>query len=437
MPMNWTSLREYYGLKRPFNFGVAIPFLLNVFTLIVVFCICIFLFLTHGLSIGTSRFYFYGYLACFLLVAAAISKIRRYSSYILLCWCVIELGLAFGSKALYPKNNIRKASADNFAFVYHPLLQLMPRPGFEYKYHLDFRGVEEKAKAGGVPVASLQGQELTLSHNSLGLRGKELTGDDLKKDLIFVYGGSTTYDVSVTQGETWVEHLQSALNNKYTVLNFGVVAHSTEEHLIETAFYQNIVGKKPACAIYYVGWNDVINAHLDKLDSGYADYHLLLTPRRKPDLDIARFSPLMVLLNQAARDRFDTIPKHANILGTPPQTGSDPRLESIFVQNIKTIAAINEARGTKPIFIGQMINKDWAQGPDVWAPLVKKGDFPNLINRFNALMKEAADSAHAKYIDAGVTNFQHGDFVDYAHFTSTGAGKFASLISKEVDASCH
>jgi hypothetical protein len=435
MSINWTSIREFYGLKKPFNFSVAIPFLLNACALTIVVCVCVFLFFIHSLSIGTARFYFFSYIACFLIIAAALSK-ARFFSYAILCWCTIELALAFGDPALYPKNRIRKPNADNYAFIYHPLLQILPRPSFQYKYNLDFRGAEEKAKTAGVNVASLQGQEITLSHNSLGLRGKELTPADLSKNLVFVYGGSTTYDVSVTQGETWVEHLQSDLNNKYTILNFGVVAHSTEEHLIETAFYQDIVEKQPVCAVYYVGWNDVINAHINKLDSAYADYHLLLTPRRKPDLEVARYSPLMVLLNQAARDRFDTIPNHANILGKTPTAGSDQRLEAIFIQNVKTIAAINNSRGTKTIFIGQMINKDWPQGPDIWAPLVKKGDFPPLVQRFNSILRSTAASIPAKYIDAGVTNFEHSDFVDYAHFTVPGARKFAALISKEVDGYC-
>lgn len=429
------KMREYYGLKRPFNFRVAIPFLLNIVALTIVLCVCVFLFFSGNLRMGTARFYFFSYIACFLIAAAALSK-ARFFSYAILCWCTIELALAFGNKTLYPKNIVPKTSPDNFAFVYHPLLQLVPRPNFQYKSRLNFRGFEEKAKAGGIDMASLQGTELAFVHNSLGIRGKELTPDDLGKDLIFVYGGSTTYDVSITQGETWVEHLQSDLDNKYTVLNFGVVAHSTEEHLIETAFYQNVAGKRPVCAIYYVGWNDVINYHLDNLDPAYADYHLLLTPRRRPDLEIARYSPMMVLLNQAARDRFDTIPNHANILGKPPATGEDQRLESIFAENIKTIAAINSSRGIKTIFIGQIINKDYPQGPDVWAPLIKKGGFPPLIERFNSILKDTAAAVHAKYIDPGVTNFEHHDFVDYSHFAVPGARKFAALISKEVGSYC-
>ncbi len=429
------KLREYYGLKQPFNFRIAIPFLLSVGALLVLFLVCIFLFFSNNLGIGTARFYFFGYIMCFLVLAAALSKVR-FISYVILFWCAIEVGTAFASKALYPKNIVPKTSSDDYAFIYHPLLQLVPRPNFQYKTKLNFRGAEEKAKAGGIDMASLQGKELSFSHNSLGLRGKELTPGDLSKDLIFVYGGSTTYDASVTQGETWVEHLQADLDNKFTVLNLGVVAHSSEEHLIETAFYQNIVEKRPVCAIYYEGWNDVINAHIANLDPAYADYHVLLTARRKPDLEIARYSPMMVLLNQAARDRYDTIPNPAKILGKPPMDGRDEHLEQIFVRNMKTIAAINSSRGIKTIFIGQIINKDYPQGANAWAPLVKKGGFPPLIERFNSLLKEAADSVHAKYIDPGVSNFEHHDFVDYSHFDVPGARKFASLISKDVNSYC-
>src|SRR5262249_37122886 len=141
------------------------------------------------------------------------------------------------------------------AFIYHPLLQTVPRPNWRFTDHqLDFN--KDKATAAGIDVASLQGQERDYIHNSLGLRGKEVTKDYLAKDLIFVYGGSTTYDIGVTQGETWVEHLQSELKNKYTVVNFGIPSHSSAEHLIQTAFYQDIIKKKPVCAVYYVGWND-------------------------------------------------------------------------------------------------------------------------------------------------------------------------------------
>ena len=431
----WLKVQAYYGLIRPYNFRVAIPFLLNLLLLGVVFCFCVFLFFGKSLSFGTARFYFYLYIVILLLAAALLSRARTLSL-LVLCWCLIELGLAFNS-ALYPRNVVKKTSSDELAFIYHPLLQLVPRPNYHYTYRLNPKAVEEKAKAGGIDIASLQGLEVAFDHNSLGLRGKEPTPEDLGKPLIFLYGGSTTYDSSVTQGETWAEHLQADLDNKMTVMNFGVVAHSTEEHVIETAFYQDIVKKKPACAIYYEGWNDVINVHLDNLDPAYANYHVLTATVRKPDLSLASYSPLLLFTNDMLKFRFDTVPKVPKVLGSPPVSGSDPRLEAIYSEHLKTIAGINNSRGVKTIFIGQIINKDYPQGPNVWAPLIKKGGFPPLIERFNTVMKETADSLPGTiYIDAENQDFNHRDFVDYAHFTIAGATKFASHISKQVGDFC-
>jgi hypothetical protein len=429
-------MRAFYGLQRPFDFKVAIPFLLNALALIIVFLLCVIFFFIHRLNIGTERFYFFSYIAALLVIGALLSRVRILS-YALLCWCVVELSLAFGNSALYPKNIVTEPNPDEFAFVYHPLLQIVPRPNFQYTNTLDFRPIAAPAKAAGVDVDALQGKQLTFTHNSLGIRGKELTPADLSKELIFVYGGSTTYDVGVGQGDTWVERLQSALNNKYTVVNMGVVAHSTEEHLIETAFYQNVLGKKPICAIYYIGWNDIINAHIPNLDGAYAKYHVLMTPIRKPDLAAAKYSPLLHLVNDMGKDRFDTIPTHPNILGkTPPMVGSDQRLEAIYISNIKSIAAINASRGVKTIFIGQILNKHWPQGPNMWAPLIKRGYFPPLQDRFNAILRDTSASISAKYIDPGVANFKDGDFVDLGHFTIRGAKKFAALISNQVDSYC-
>ena len=98
----------------------------------------------------------------------------------------------------------------------------------------------------------------------------------LKTDrLIFVYGGSTTYDTSVSQGHTWVERLNAKLGPPYELFNLGVPGYSTAEHVIQTAFYSDIDGVYPSCAVYYIGWNDIRNANLANLDRAYANFHLL------------------------------------------------------------------------------------------------------------------------------------------------------------------
>jgi hypothetical protein len=430
-------------LRRPFNFNVAIPFTLNLIALTVVFCVALFWFFSKALSTGTARFYFFCYIACLLLIGAAFSKMRKLS-YAILVWCTIELVLGFGSRtmalhghgtSLFPRNIGTAPDPWNTAFIYHPLLQFAPRPNWQYKDHVDFGANADNAKAAGIDVQSLQGREIDFVHNSLGLRGKELTEDDLAKSLIFVYGGSTTYDIGLTQGETWVEDLQSGFKNRYTVLNLGVPAHSTVQHLIETAFYQNVVKKKPACAVYYIGWNDIINAHVKNLDDAYADYYLLLAAQHKPAIPLAKYSPLLLFANAMAVRRFDTLPQHPRISGQTPVAGSDPHLEAIFIDHVKTIAAINEARGIKTIFIGQILNRNWPITPR-YVPLIKDGEFVPLMERFKSLLKSAASSTPAKYIDPGVTNFAGNDFVDEGHFAASGARKFATLVSKEIGDYC-
>ncbi len=327
MRTNWTEVRKFYGLLPPFNFRIAIPFLLNVCLLGAVFLKCAFLFLHDDLDFGTPRFYFFLYLASLLAIAAGFSKLSKLS-YVILVWCTIELSLAF-LPSLLPKGNVTTPddAAYDAAFMYHPLLQFVPRPDYRYKLRLHFQGLlKDSGKVAGIDMASLEGLERRFVHNSLGLRGKELTSDDLARDLIFAYGGSTTYGFGVTQDETWVRHLQTELKDKYTILNFGVPGYTTTENLIQTAFYQNIVEKKPVCAVYYEGWNDMIEGHIEHLDSAYADFHLLRDAVRRNPVSLAQYSPLLHLANALAVQRFDSIPLPRELLGQSPVGGRDERL---------------------------------------------------------------------------------------------------------------
>lgn len=440
--MNWTKVKEFYGLRPPFNFRIAIPFLLSICLLSVTFVTCALLFFRGDLSIGTARFYFFLYIACFLFIAALFSRISKLS-YTLLVWCIIELGLGLGNHflvkrsgpSLFPENG---ATTDGWSlpFVYHPLLQSVPRPSWHYTDRVDFADMEDEAKAAGVDVPHLQNQELVFVHNSLGFRGKEPSADDLAKDLIFVYGGSTTYDVGVTQGETWVEHLQSDLKNKYTFLNLGVPGYNTAEHLIQTAFYQDIVGKKPVCAVYYVGWNDADEGHIEHPDSAYADFHLFHLAERRPLISLAKYSPLLLLANGLAVKRFDTLPLPV-LMRKAPVAPSNEHLEAIFAEHIKTIVAINEARGIKTIFIGQIFNPSWpANPPERFLPFVSGETVVPLVKRLKSVLKDTSASVGTMYIDPGITNFAGGDFVDSLHFAARGSRKFAALVSKQVGDYC-
>jgi hypothetical protein len=450
MPMNWTGVGKHYGLQRPFDFRIAIPFLLNILALILLMIVCAFLFADGGLSIGTQRFQFLAYIVVLLMLAAAFSR-NDVLSLAAFSWCVLELVLALSASTLarygidtgtvvFPQNYFTPPPTRGF--VYHPLLQNVPKRNWEVTINYDrYRGF-----LSNYPInwAALSGREFTFSHNSLGIRGIEPTADDLEKNLIFIYGGSSTYDVTVTQGETWVEHLQSALNDKYTVLNFGVPSYSTTEHLIQTAFYQEVREQRPVCAIYYVGWNDIHNAHRENLDRAYADWHLLITVNfnRRPEIWLARYSPLLRLAYRKAEQRIDTIPELPMLHGKKPAIANarDKRLESIFVEHVSAIIAINNSRGIKTVFIGQILNRNVQQfGPEdvsFWFPTIRNRDIWPLQERFNVVLRDAAALNGAKYIDAGIENFSDSDFSDNGHFTAAGSRKFSGLISTRVEKYC-
>ena len=117
-------------------------------------------------------------------------------------------------------------------------------------------------------------------------------------------------------------------------------------------------------------------------------------------------------------------------------------LKTIFRRNVAAIAAINNSRQIKTIFIGQILNRkelDSGKYHDVvrfWLPFVKNEDMWTLQSEFNGLLKSDAAKDGYAYIDADVDKFDKSDFADTGHFSAQGAKKFASVISEEVRQAC-
>lgn len=441
--MRTTSFYTFYGLRAPRDFGIAIPFLLSACAAIATLMVSLWLAANNALYAGTARFYFLSYIFVLLAMGAVFSRMRRLS-WALFLWCVFEAALAFistvlavdgGGRSWFPKNEF-VLPADPRA-SYHILLQRVLTPNLHWVHQYDTRN---KTRFLDFPIrwSYLEGKGFVYQQNSLGMRGRELGADDLARDLIFVYGGSTTYDWYVSQGDTWVELLQAALAGKYALLNLGVPGYSSAENLVQTAFYQDDLPKKPVCAIYYVGWNDIMNAHVPNLDPAYAPFHFALLTIHKPDLYFSPYSPFMMALNVLMQERFDTVPRPLITLAV--HDGVDSGLEKSFVGHIETIIAINSARGIRSIFIGQMLNRELGsrlEDRNVFVPLVRKRDVWPLQSRFNRLLEKAAASSDtAKYIDPGIEHFTSSDFVDLGHFTADGSRKFSMLISDKVNAYC-
>src|SRR5262249_28970411 len=145
-----------------------------------------------------------------------------------------------------------------------------------------------------------------------------------QQTVIAAVGGSTTYGFGAAEGQTWPDALERKLGPEYAVLNYGVLTYSTVEHIIQTAFYMTAYGVSPRCAIYYVGWNDIRNAHIPHLDPGYADFHLVnkmdvLEVRKiKTPLIAIEVSPLVGILApylQRSETLLDTVPPAKSLAG--------------------------------------------------------------------------------------------------------------------------
>ena len=445
--MIWRKLLSLYGLQRPYKLDVAIIFLTSVAAIFVTVSLGAILYAKGLVEFGTDRGTFFVYTLSALLVAAASSRRTLFSS-ALLAWCAIEIGLFVGSLALQaagitipilPSNYYTRPF--DYGLEYHPLLQAVPRANWHGINRFDIRD-ERLHPDWRLNWSALRGRDLEFKHNAYGVRGDQLRPADLQKPLIFAYGGSTTYDVTVTQGQTWVEQLGRDLHDNFTVINFGVVGYSTTENLVQTAFYEKKFGKFPVCAIYYVGANDIHNAHIPNLDLAYARWHLLVQSRyiRKSELWGARYSPLIRAFDGILQSRFDSIPPPRTLLGDRLGTGRDIALEHIFVQHIDTITAINNSRGIKTIYIGQLLNRayfeDQPNASNGWNALVRNKDVWPLQRRFNSLLRRAAASKGAEYIGLDVDDFGVADFIDYYHFSAAGSEKFANLIANRIGSYC-
>jgi hypothetical protein len=380
--------------------------------------------LTGELNHHTPRELYFVYLAGLIVLGIALAPWPRLSVP-LLALAMVDFCLGIGSHVLREVDladssilptNFNVASG----FTWHPLLQ-------------------------GTPIPSLRGgaMGLTITHSSEGTRGRDYTEEELRaKTVVAVFGGSTTYDLGVSDNDTWSARLEAALGeNTYAVINHGVLGYSTVENLIQTAFYQDKFGVAPACAVYYVGWNDLRSGHFSRRDSGYARYHL---PSQIDSLKVRRIgagyvslSPVFTVLARLVSLWADTA-RPSTMPRGEPQSGGDSALEALFVRNVRAISAINRDRGIRTIWIGQVLNVHALEGDDVdgWLPLVRDRDVWPLQQRFNELLQETALKMGDAYIHVPVEDFEAEDFRDRGHFAASGSDKFAHSLAPSVKREC-
>jgi lysophospholipase L1-like esterase len=375
------------------------------------------------LPLGGPRGEYFAYLLV-LLVLVVASLRRPWLAAVLLALAAFELAWGAGLFVLQ-RAGVASASLMPSArfepqrFQWHPLLQAVPIPALE--------------------LTSSTG--LRIRHTSEGTRGADPAGSLDGKAVIATFGGSTTYDIGAGEGDTWPDRLAEALGDRYFVVNHGVPGYTTAEHFIQTAFYQDKFAR-PRCAIYYVGWNDLRNAHIPDLDAGYADFHL---PSQIDSQKVRRVggahvtvSPLLTLLMRFASAHLDTARYFKDPYGQPPASGDDPALTAIYRRNIAAISAVNRQRGVTTIWVGQLLNRDrlTGEGRYGWLPLVRDRDLWPLQQRYNEVLKRAAGELGDTYVGIDPASFGGADFVDQGHFSARGAKRFAGDLAPVVQRLC-
>lgn len=425
-------LLDHFGLAKPYRFERTLSLLTAIILGVALATVALLLWLrpeqangaSRGLSWGTPRGWYFVYLAALVTTGAFFARWPRLAATVL-SLAALEMGLGFGSALLYV-SRLTDSSAlfpNNYnrpPYGWHPLLQALP-----------------------VPTPPGQEKTARVFINSERLRGPERTTAELKdKIVIALFGGSTTLDFASPNGQSWGERLEQALGpDRYAVLNHGVAGYTTAEHVMQTAFYEQAFGVPPHCAFYYIGWNDLTNAHIRNLDPGYADFHMrgqidFLEARRLDD-PLISISPILKFLSRFAILAFDT----ARPAGQPRGTISskpDPRLEEIYLRNIRSISAINRQRGIVTLWIGQVMNTRLMASDSMrgWVRLVPDRDVWPLIAHLNTLLRHEADTLHDLYVDVPVAAFGPEDFIDEGHFSPAGSMKFAHYVTPAAREAC-
>ena len=250
---------------------------------------------------------------------------------------------------------------------------------------------------------------------------------------IFVFGGSTTYDLANDDLATWASDLSRLLGKDFAVENLGVPGYTSLENLIQSLFAFR--DSAPACALYFEGFNDLRNAHIRTLKADYSDFHL---PSQVSNLGLAR--PGFVVNNSLFLRMMLSIFSS----GLVPPAGEasdqvDQHLAGIFFENMKLIAAIDHHFGVKAIFVPEMANfrrltSDRIRG---WLPLVRDKDIERLLLAMDRDLEQAAEESGAVYLGAPLAQeWSDGDFTDDVHFSAAGAMKFAQSLAKDVAELC-
>ncbi len=299
-------------------------------------------------------------------------------------------------------------------FMYHPYLLGVGRP--------NARTISE---AGTI-----------FTHNSKGFRTQEFLNEKGKGVCrVITLGGSSTYGTGVSDEYTWPVYLQHFLGKGYEVINMGIPAYSSVEHIIQTAFEVNDF--KPDICMYYLGWNDARTMHVKNLSADYSNIHAATV---LDTLYIFRLkhwekSLFMRWLIKEVNRYFLAVDLTATYEHKKSQDMGliDARALELYKRNIRSLIALCRARGITPIMVPQLLNYSVlkANTPYGWLPYVNDRDLKEVMRVYNDTLRQVCEEEKVYFAQEVLDEvFTADDFCDEGHFSVKGNEKFARILAR-------
>ncbi len=271
-----------------------------------------------------------------------------------------------------------------------------------------------------------------LSHDAMHRRTTINEGKAADAKPIYVFGGSTAYDVGNIDADTWASDLSRLMGPHYEVQNYGVPAYSSLGAMIQSLFVFRDV--KPVCAVYYFGWNDLLLSHLNHLSNDYATYE---APRMLGTLAVGYRPGTLAnywLTFQLASRALQSGPGYPFLADGTKSDQKDMRLSRIFSDNVKLIVDIDRHFGVKAVFVPQIVNYEFIDASSGgWWPFIPTKAVRPLMHEMHLDMQHAAEESGAMFLAAPLAvDWQNSDFVDEGHFAKSGSAKFAAALAPDL-----
>ena len=299
---------------------------------------------------------------------------------------------------------------------------------FESHPHLVVHGIANA-------TATIQGT--TISHNSQGFRGPEISEKKGDKRRIMAIGGSTTYGVSVSDKYTWTAFLQRELGEKVEVINAGIPAASTVEHIHLMA---TIVPEiKPDIILLHIGLNDMRNMHARGLKPDYSNFHppsMIGNVGLCPEELLPRVATIRALVMFLQRcGLYPTCSFNQRAKGHADNATIDQYAVNLFERNVKTLILLAKAQGIQVVLIPQILIDEMVSDGSYrwWTPYIAPRFLVTANAYYNRILAEQATAAGQLYASSVLeVDWRKIHFADPSHLNKQGNEYFAVRLAKQL-----